>query len=202
MAQLADGSCGLHGDNEMAWRAETHDWAATPLGPRAAWPAHLEAVVAMALTNGFPMVVLWGPQFVQIYNDGYRDLLAERHPAALGQSIYECYPEHRAFNESVIARVQAGDTVRIEDGKFRTLRHGAEVEAWFTSSYSPLRDEHGHVAGVLITALETSPRVLAEAALRESQARQAFLLALEDELRPLTDAEKSRKSRPARFPCT
>jgi PAS domain S-box-containing protein len=189
MDQLADDAAGsVHGDNEMVWRTESHDWAATALGPRAAWPAQLKAVVAMALTNGFPMAVLWGPQRAQIYNDGFRDMLGERHPAALGQSIDECFPESRAYHESVFPRVQAGETVHIEDKKFQLVRHGAAVEGWFTASYSPLRDDHGRVAGVLITALDTSARVLAEAALRESQARQAFLLALEDEMRPLTDA--------------
>ena len=37
-----------------------HHWAATPLGPVAAWPQSLRSAVELILPNRFPQVILWG----------------------------------------------------------------------------------------------------------------------------------------------
>lgn len=69
----------------MARRIREHDWAATPLGPIDEWPQSLRSTVELLVAHGFPMVALWGPDLVQIYNDGYRVIMADKHPAGLGQ---------------------------------------------------------------------------------------------------------------------
>ncbi|WNG42803.1 PAS domain S-box protein [Archangium minus] len=159
------------GRGEMAERIRTHDWAATPLGPVEHWPLSLRAIVDMVLPNGFPMVVLWGPQLVQIYNDSYRALMGLKHPKGLGQPTHQCWPETRHITAPIYERVFAGETSTLEDALIPLMRSGRLEDAWFTLSFSPLRDESGHVAGVLVTALETTERHLAEVALRESEAR-------------------------------
>ncbi|HVW84046.1 MAG TPA: PAS domain S-box protein, partial [Bryobacteraceae bacterium] len=75
-----------------------------------------------------------------------------------------------------------------------TLRHGYREEAYFTSCYSPVRDETGGVAGVLVTVFETTHRLLAdeerrqrEDALRAEEKRQSFLVRLGDRIRTLAD---------------
>ena len=45
------------------------------------------------LHNHFGMLLWWGPQFVQIYNDAYRPVLGDKHPRAMGQPICECWAE-------------------------------------------------------------------------------------------------------------
>ena len=77
------------GPGEMARRIREHDWAATPLGPVEHWPGALRVLVDMLLPNGFPMVVLWGPQLVQLYNDGYRLILGTRPPFMVRNVIIE-----------------------------------------------------------------------------------------------------------------
>ncbi|NOG72205.1 hypothetical protein [Roseicella sp. DB1501] len=62
------------GESEMARRVCAHDWSATPLGPIGRWPPTLKAVVDLLLPNGFPMIALWGPDLIQIYNDAYHYL--------------------------------------------------------------------------------------------------------------------------------
>ena len=39
------------------------------------------------------MAVRWGPDFVMIYNDGYRPILGDKHPWALGLPFREVWPE-------------------------------------------------------------------------------------------------------------
>ena len=40
------------------------------------------------------MYIAWGPDFVQLYNDGYRPILGStKHPAAMGRSSRETFAE-------------------------------------------------------------------------------------------------------------
>jgi PAS domain S-box-containing protein len=164
------------GPGEMAQRIRTHDWAATPLGPSARWPGSLRALVDMLLPNGFPMVALWGPDLLQLYNDGYREIMGLKHPAGLGQPTRECWPEVWHINAPLYARVLVGESALLEDALYPIVRHGRLEDARFTLSYSPLRDEAGAIAGVLITVLETTQRLRVEAAMRQSAERLQALV--------------------------
>ena len=171
------------GSSEMAQRIREHDWAATPLGPVTHWPGSLRAIVDMLLPSGFPMVALWGPDFIQLYNDGYRVIMGLKHPVGLGQPTRECWPEVWHINAPIYERVLAGETLMFEDALYPIIRHGRLEDAWFTLSYSPLRDEVGTLAGVLITLVETTERLRAEKTLRESEERfRALLTASSDAL--------------------
>ena len=46
------------GAGEMAERICGHDWAATPLGAVAGWPASLKIIVDLLLPSGFPTIAL------------------------------------------------------------------------------------------------------------------------------------------------
>ena len=56
-------------------------------------------------------------------------------------------------------------------------RKGYDEQTWFTFSYSPVRDESGTVAGMFCAFSETTQKVLAERALRESEGRLRALVA-------------------------
>jgi hypothetical protein len=49
-------------------------------------------------------------------------------------------------------------------------RKGYDEQTWFTLSHSPVRDESGRVAGMFCAVSETTEKVLAERALRQSEA--------------------------------
>ena len=159
------------GGGEMGGLVRAHDWSATPLGPIEGWSPGLRTTVEIVLACGFPMVALWGPELIQVYNDGYRALMGDKHPAGLGQATRACWPEVWHINEPIYRRVLAGETVTFEDALYPIARHGALEDAWFTLSYSPVRGSDGDVGGVLVTVLETTAGHWAEAALREGEAR-------------------------------
>jgi hypothetical protein len=71
----------------MAARVRAFDWARTPLGPAAAWPASLRATVRTLLSSRYPMVLTWGPAFTQTYNDAYAAIIGQKHPGALGDDL-------------------------------------------------------------------------------------------------------------------
>jgi hypothetical protein len=77
----------------MAERVRSKDWSKTVLGAAESWPPSLAVIVKVMLASGFPMCVRWGPEFVMIYNDGYRSILGDKHPAALGLPFHEVWPE-------------------------------------------------------------------------------------------------------------
>ncbi len=114
------------------------------------------------------MVALWGPDLVQIYNDGYAEIMGQKHPAGMGQATSECWPEVWKFNEPVYNQVRDGRALPFENQLFPTTRHGKLEDAYFTLCYSPLRDECQEVAGVLVTVFETTERMKAEVTLRDS----------------------------------
>jgi PAS domain S-box-containing protein len=162
--------------SEMSALIRAKDWSETVLGPSESWSASLTLVVDLILASGFPMAVRWGPDFVMIYNDGYRPILGNKHPRALGLPFREVWPEVqtqlRPLHEAILSGQRRAFFA--EDLLLRIQRHGAEYEdARFTISYSPIPDASvpTGVGGVLITAVETTNRVLTEKALRASEER-------------------------------
>jgi PAS domain S-box-containing protein len=152
------------------------DWSKTRLGNADRWPPSLTLVVNLVLASGFPMAVRWGPDFVMIYNDGYRPILGDKHPRALGLPFHEVWPEVQAdlapLHESILSGERSAFFA--EDLLLKIQRHGSRWEdAYFTISYSPIPDVSAPtgVGGVLITATETTNRVLTEKALRKSEER-------------------------------
>ncbi|BBF70675.1 histidine kinase [Sphingomonas bisphenolicum] len=121
----------------------------------------------MLLSHGFPMIILWGRDLLQIYNDGYADLMVDKHPSGLGISNQICWPEVWHINELIYGRVFAGETVTIENGLYPLVRHGVRQNIWLSLTYSPIIEADGSVAGVLVTIVDTTRRMLAEAALEE-----------------------------------
>jgi len=162
----------------MAALVRAKDWSKTALGAAETWPPSLTLVVNIILASGFPMAVRWGPDFLMIYNDGYRAILGDKHPWALGLPFRETWPEVQPQLGPLHDAILAGSSGAFfaEDLLLRIQRHGGEWEdARFTVSYSPIPDSTAPtgIAGVLITAVETTNRVAMEEALRASEERFA-----------------------------
>ena len=174
------------GEGEMAGRIRAFDWSATPLGPIEGWPQSLKTAVDTCLGSGFASYVWWGPDLVQVYNDAALDIVRAKHPAALGAPARETWSDVWDVVGPLAERVVGtGDPVLCEDMPMVPERGGPREAAYFTFSYSALRDEAGDVAGMFITAIETTEKVREAVGRREREERQAYLLKLSDALRPL-----------------
>ncbi|MCO6050491.1 PAS domain S-box protein [Mesorhizobium sp. RP14(2022)] len=151
------------------------DWSATTLGPIEAWPAELRATVQMVLFSPVPMTVLWGPDAILIYNDGYAEVCGPRHPEALGGKLLEIWPEASEFNARVIAAGLTGQSLSFHAQELELWRKGHPEQVWMDLEYTPLHDANGRPAGMLAMVFDITPRVLAEGKLARSEELYRFL---------------------------
>ncbi|MGY2907013.1 response regulator [Bradyrhizobium sp. URHC0002] len=164
---------------EMGARVRAFDWENTPLGPISRWPQSLKTTIDLMMASQLAMNLIWGPERILIYNEVHRAFMGTKHPRAFGRPGREAWGEvWEAAEETIHRRVFAGETVTLEDHPWTLLRNSGQEEAFFTSYFTPIRDETGAVVANLATAFETTNAVKekaerdrAERALRESEAR-------------------------------
>jgi PAS domain S-box-containing protein len=165
------------GGGETGALMRAHDWSASPLGDPALWPQPLRLVTGLLLASRFPMFVAWGPGLGFLYNDAYAEILGDKHPAALGARFADIWSEIWPGISPLVEAALSGQSSYHEDLPFLVNRRGAPEQAWFTFSYSPVRDEDGRVAGMFSAVTETTGRILTEQRLHQSQERLEFALA-------------------------
>ncbi|QAX85305.1 hybrid sensor histidine kinase/response regulator [Pseudomonas sp. DTU12.3] len=144
-------------DDAQALIART-DWSRSPLGDASAWPQSLRTAVDIVLHSPMPMLLLWGPQLTQIYNNGFAMLAGNKHPHAFGQPAHLVWPELRDFTDPIYSAVLQGQVRTYSERRFTLQREGQESDFWLDLTYSPIRDETAQVAGILVTAIETNER--------------------------------------------
>jgi PAS domain S-box-containing protein len=114
--------------------------------------------VDIVIHSPMPMLLLWGPQLTQIYNDGFALLSGSKHPHAFGQPAHLIWPELREFTDPIYSAVLQGQVRSYNERRFTLQRDGKESDFWLDLTYSPIRDESAQVAGILVTAIETNER--------------------------------------------
>ncbi|MES2830417.1 MAG: PAS domain-containing protein [Pseudomonadota bacterium] len=148
-----------------------YDWSRSPLGHPDTWPLSLRITVDLMLDSKFGMFVAWGPELGLLYNDAYSEMLGGKHPAALGQRFNEIWSDIWVDILPVVIDALDGKASYFQDFPLLMRRNGYDERAWFTFSYSPIRDDDGKVAGVFCTATETTRQVTAETHLAEQNER-------------------------------
>jgi PAS domain S-box-containing protein len=138
------------------------DWSRTSLGAYAQWPERLKGYVSMIIEMPTPAIIFWGPDQVQIYNDGYSVIMGPRHPTYFGATYKECWPDTYPVIHPWMLRVLAGEVVEVEKQLFVLTRYGFTEEAYFTFTFSPLRDDTGAIAGVFQPVVEVTQDVIGE----------------------------------------
>lgn len=150
------------------------DWSKTPVGPVEEWPQSLRTALSIILNSKFPMFLWWGPELVCFYNDAYRPSLGQngKHPFILGKKAVDAWTEIWHIIKPLIDQVLVeGEAVWREDQLIPIYRNGKIEDVYWTFSYSPLHDESGKVAGVLVTCSETTEKVFTLHLLEESNRR-------------------------------
>lgn len=161
---------------EMPALVHAKDWSKTPLGAMDTWSPTLKLVLDVVLSSAFPMALRWGPEFVLIYNDGYKPILGTKHPWGLGLPAREVWAEVWDQIEPTHLAVLSGrqGAAFAENLPLRLKRYGDQWDdGYFTFSYSPIPDPSAEsgVGGILITAVETTEAVQSKAKASEERDR-------------------------------
>lgn len=152
----------LTGGGDIGASIRAHDWSTTDLGPPETWEQPLKTLVGVLLSANQPMFIAWGPQRTLLYNDDYAEILASKHPAALGQDFLDVWSEIRADLSPIVDQAYAGRSVHMDDIELIMLRKGYREETHFAFSYTPVRNEAGDIAGFFCPCIEITEQVLSE----------------------------------------
>ena len=187
--------------SHMELRMRSHPWESTGVGPVAAWPLGLKLAVRALLDSSLPMMLAWGADCTQFFNDACLPLIRERHPRPLGADARDCWRALVPDIDRIIARVKRGEP---DEGAGLALdidRAGYLETCRFNDVYSPVYDDAGVPQGVLATFVDTaqereqilsSERAARAEAERHNKMKDEFLAMLAHELRnplaPITSA--------------
>ncbi len=151
----------LLGGGEMGKLIRGMDWSKTPLGAIETWPQSLRTSVSLCLSSSFPILIAWGPEKIQIYNDSYRPICGAKHPASMGMNFRICWETALEVVGDAFTRTeQEGEGTYINDQRMFLDRYGYLEEAFMTFSFAPIRDESGGVGGIFHPITETTVKIL------------------------------------------
>ena len=150
----------LSGGGEMGELIRSMDWSNNPLGPVENWPQSLRTSVSLCLSSTFPILIAWGPETIQIYNDAYKPICGAMHPQSMGMNFRICWESALEVVGDKFTRGQQGEGTYIKDQQMFLFRYGYLEEAFMTFSFAPIRDESGEVGGIFHPITETTDKML------------------------------------------
>jgi len=143
------------------------DWSKTRLGAVETWPKSLRTMLGVVLGSRFPMLLWRGPDLLHLYNDAYRPILRDKHPASLAEPAAEIWAEVWDVAGPLARGVmEGGPATWIEDLQLFINSGTMAEETYFTFSYSPVPGDDGRVGGLLNIVQETTAKVQSERQIR------------------------------------
>jgi PAS domain S-box-containing protein len=160
----------LASGGEAGELARSVDWGQTPIGAVSGWSQALRSAAALVLHNHSGMLLWWGAEFVQIYNDAYRPVLGDKHPRAMGQRFSECWAEVFHILGPMAERpFRGGPASTSDDIAVPINRKVFREESHFRLAYSPVPDDTVPVTGiggVLATVTEITEQAYSDRQIR------------------------------------
>jgi signal transduction histidine kinase len=170
----------LGGGGEMGALIRAHDWSQTPLGTPENWPQSLRTAVRLMLNTRHPIYIWWGPGYICLYNDAYRQSIgSERHPSSLGKPGREVWDEIWDIIGPQIRQVMSGGGATWNENHLVPItRNGVREDVYWTYSYSPIDDEGSPngIGGILVVCSETTLQMRSRQQIAEENERQRRLL--------------------------
>ena len=125
------------------------DWNATELGELAHWPRTLRQAVEIVLDSPWPLLLLWGPRQIAVFNRAYAELAGPHHPRAPGGSAPAINPAPVAAAGEAFQRALLGEHLYLQHQRLTVLRPKGAQQLDCDLHLTPLADDEGRPAGVL-----------------------------------------------------
>ena len=164
----------LDGGGEMGAAMREFDWASSAVGLPDQWPESLRISLKILLNTNHPMLIWWGPDLIQFYNDSFIQIAGSHlRSGALGKS-------GRAYWEG-IWDIVGPDVQQVMSGKggiwrerqlMPTSQADKSLHQYWTYSFSPI-DNGSSVGGVLVVCRDETQEYRATMALRAREAELA-----------------------------
>ena len=109
------------------------------------------------------MLLFWGRDLIQFYNDAFRPSLASggRHPRGLGMPAREFWSDvWHLVGQQIDDVMGKGKTTSYVDRLVPIERNGRLEEVYWTYSYSPVLDDDNMIGGTLVVCQETTQTVI------------------------------------------
>ncbi|QKZ14309.1 PAS domain-containing protein [Spirosoma sp. KUDC1026] len=149
----------LAGGGVMTQLIRQYNWSQTTLGSPAQWPRSLQTTLGIMLQSAFPMFLWWGTDRIQFYNDTYAPNLSPtmNQATALGEKGASYWAEIWSALRPQLDQVLAGQVSTSSDRpKIPVFSANQTRLVPWSSSYSPVRDDAGQIAGVLLICQEVT----------------------------------------------
>ncbi|KAE8848441.1 hypothetical protein PTNB85_02284 [Pyrenophora teres f. teres] len=146
---------------EHVERIRKVNWSRTSLGPISSWSYELHVLVSTLMLETRPAALFLGPEHTTLYNLAYGAVTGSRHPAILGQSIIDAWPELADPISATMARTEKTYFAASPEEEYHLMveRHGFVEEAFFMLSLVPLV---GNVRGMYSMVTEVTKQRLLE----------------------------------------
>lgn len=153
----------LPGGGKTGHLIRSINWEHTSLGPVEKWPLLLKNALSAILYSRCPMIIFWGADHTQLYNDAFMQMIVEKHPLAMGMSAEECLNEAwpilwPQIHDVMLKRKASWNT----DQLIPIIRNNRFEEVYWNYGMSPLLSQEGIPLGVAMVCSESTSQVLAD----------------------------------------
>jgi CheY-like chemotaxis protein len=136
------------------------DWSVTDLGASSTWPASLQLAVDVVHNTPLPMLLMWGPRRIAVFNTLYADFAGLRPASVPGGYTPAVLPQLVSKLPDAFEQALAGEAACIARQPLGKSQDGGGVDVHLT----PVRDGGGAVTGVLCAIAPPSSAPVAQAA--------------------------------------
>ena len=165
----------LAGGGDMGAQIRRFDWSATSIGAPEGWPAALKLALRLLLNTNHPMLIWWGPDLIQFYNDTFGQIVgSDLRTDGLGKSGhgYWCDDVWDLIKSDVEQVMRGKGGVWHEHRLMPTNEQDASRHHYWTYSFSPIEDDTG-IGGILVICRDETQERRATLALRAREAELA-----------------------------
>ena len=134
---------------EMGQLMHLYSWESNIIGTPDTWPPHLRTCVRIMLTSVQPMFILWGEEFIHLYNDAFIPFAGKGHPDHFGRRAADIWETEWNRIGPVAAAAVAENAGSFIKSSFFIMKKEEDTEdVSYAFSYSPIIGPDDHADGL------------------------------------------------------